>query len=52
MCLVTEQTGLLYLGPVPFQNTVEEGSEKKKFLLWLKRLVTLNSFISAFVSFL
>lgn len=47
----TEQTGLLCLGPVPLQNIGEEGGEKeRKFLLWLKRLVTLNSFISAFVS--
>lgn len=47
----TEQTGLLCLGPVPLQNIGKEGGEKeRKFLLWLKRLVTLNSFISAFVS--
>lgn len=47
----TEQTGLLCLGPVPLQNIGEKGGEKeRKFLLWLKRLVTLNSFISAFVS--
>lgn len=29
-CLVTEQTGLLYLGPVPFRNIREEGSERER----------------------
>lgn len=29
-CLVTEQTGLLYLGTVPFQNVREERSKKEE----------------------